>query len=643
MVRPQQLLNEASLKDPDAFWGEAAKDIVWHTKPTKTLHLENGSLISPTWFHGGKLSTYYNCVDRHIDEGFGDRVAIYYDSPLTNTKDRITYKQLKERVEILSAVFHNLFGVRKGDTVVIYMPMVPEAIYGMLASARLGAVHSVVFGGFAAPELAKRIDDCKPKVLLYGACGLEPTRIVPYKPFVDEALTICKHRVPHKLVFERRQCRVNLAAGELSWQITVHKAAMENLAIPPIASMNAKDPLYLLYTSGSTGTPKGVVRDNGGHAVALRYAMKTVFGVNPGDVFFSGSDIGWVVGHSFIVYGPLLQGCSTVLYEGKPIMPDVGAGAFWRIVEEYKVKALFTAPTAIRAIRREDPNALLNKKYNIKTLKGMFLAGERSDPETVSHFMRALEIPLRDNFWQTETGWPITAACAMPSEADATTPKPGSAGPPVPGYRVCILTPTHDGEDPDTCTDWMEAHNGVLGSAVVKLPLPPGAFITLWNNHEGYLKRKFPGYYDLTDAGYLDNDGFLNIMGRTDDVLNIAGHRLSAGGMEEVLASHPAVAECAVVALRDNLKGEKPLGFVVLKSGFDAAGKKSNDALEKELIAAIRSKVGPIACMEKVLFVGRLPKTRSGKILRRTMKAIANGDKFTVPPTIEDVEGLESW
>ncbi|KAJ3167274.1 hypothetical protein HK101_011793 [Irineochytrium annulatum] len=624
----QSALHSSSLRDQDSFWSDAARSVSWSTAPKTTLDPAS-PVTSPRWYPDGRISACYNAVDRHVEQGNGERVAIVFDSPFTKGRRDITYAELKEEVETLAGVLRD-FG----------MPMVPEAIFGMLATVRLGAVHSVVFGGFAPQEL---VEDCKPKVILYGACGFEPSRIVPYKPLVDAALNMCKHKVPFKLVFERPQCPVVLdhskgersLAGELAHWKTSRKPGQRVGCV----AVGSNDPLYLLYTSGSTGTPKGVVRETGGYLVALRWAMSNIFGMSPSDTFFAASDIGWVVGHSFIVYGPLTLGCTTVLYEGKPIMPGANPAApFWRMVQQHRINCIFTAPTAMRAIKREDPNLIEARRHDLTTLRNVFLAGERCDPDTAKFFAKELGVPIRDNFWQTETGWPITAASAFVG-GEGTPVVVGSAGPPVAGYDVRVLVSVKEkGEGDEDFKEMKEAGWGVLGNLVVKLPLPPGCFTTLWNNHEGYLKSyftKFPGYFDLTDAGLIDEGGNVHIMGRTDDVLNIAGHRLSAGGMEEVVSTHQAVAECAVVGMADALKGEKPLCFMVLKKGVSM---NDVETIKGDLISAIREKIGAIACFQRdnIYTVEKLPKTRSGKILRRTLRNIANGEKYIVPATIED-------
>ncbi|KAI9208591.1 uncharacterized protein BJ171DRAFT_489460 [Polychytrium aggregatum] len=644
----QQSLHATSLSNPSQFWAEQANSVTWFKRPTSILKVDR-DLPAPhyTWFADGELNTCFNALDRHVLNGRGSRTALVYDSPVTNSKLQFTYAQLLEHVQVLAGVLSQ-HGVKKGDTVLIYMPMVPEAAMAMLACARLGAVHSVVFGGFAAKELAKRIDDCNPSVVLFASCGIEPSRVIPYKPLLDEALSLSKHVVPIRICLQRPQCRVRLDAnrGEYDWEDEVKRSRRANLK-PECVVVKSGDPLYLLYTSGSTGVPKGVVRDNGGYAVALIWSMNNIFGVGPGETMFTSSDIGWVLGHSFIVYGPLLNGCTTVMYEGKPVgTPD--AGAYWRIIQDYRVKVLFTAPTAARAIKREDPHGELTRTYNTSSLRNMYLAGERSDPDTLQHFQALLKVPIRDNYWQTETGWPITVACAFHDPSKSTPTQLGSAGPPTPGYDVKVLISTSgkhkhevDHDDSHNHVEWQEATEpDVMGTLALKLPLPPGCFPTLWKNHSGYLKSyfsKFPGYFDLTDAGYLSSNGYLNIMSRTDDIINTAGHRLSTGSMEEVVAAHHDVAECAVIGGQDKLKGEIPIGFVVLKHGTV----HSNNEIINQLVAAIRKQIGPFACFDRVFIVHRLPKTRSGKILRRILRAIYNGSPYDVPATIDDESVLQ--
>ena len=604
-------------KDPEAFWGQAAKAVDWIDPPNKVFDAAQGPY--GRWFPDATCNTCYNVLDRHVKNGRADQTAIIYDSPVANTKRKLTYAQVLDEVSALAAVLQD-FGVQKGDRVIVYMPMIPEALIGMYACARIGAVHSVVFGGFAAKELATRIDDAKPKLVLTTSCGIEPGRVVAYKPLLDEAIRLSSSKPENVILFAREQAKAEMIAGrDHDWTSLVEaakKAGKRAECVP----VKATDPLYILYTSGTTGIPKGVVRDNGGHMVALTWTMKNLYGVEPGEVFWSASDVGWVVGHSYIVYGPLLHGATTIVYEGKPIgTPD--AGAFWRVVEEYKAVALFTAPTAFRAIRKEDPDATFLKKYSTKSLRTLFLAGERADPDTVAWAETVLGVPVVDHWWQTETGWGIVG---NPVGLGLLPIKHGSPTVPMPGYDVQIVD---EAAKP--------VPNGQMGSIVIKLPLPPGCLPTLWQNDgrmkESYLEE-FPGFYKTADAGFKDSDGYLFIMGRTDDIINVAGHRLSTGGMEEVLASHPAVAECAVIGIKDELKGEQPCGFVVLKSGVT----KSPLEVEKEIVALVREKIGPVAAFKIAITVNRLPKTRSGKILRGTMKKIADGDAWTTPATIDD-------
>jgi propionyl-CoA synthetase len=604
-------------KDPEAFWGQAAKAVDWIDPPKKVFDAAQGPY--GRWFPDATCNTCYNVLDRHVKNGRADQTAIIYDSPVANTKRKLTYAQVLDEVSALAAVLQD-FGVQKGDRVIVYMPMIPEALIGMYACARIGAVHSVVFGGFAAKELATRIDDAKPKLVLTTSCGIEPGRVVAYKPLLDEAIRLSSSKPENVILFAREQAKAEMIAGrDHDWTSLVEaakKAGKRAECVP----VKATDPLYILYTSGTTGIPKGVVRDNGGHMVALTWTMKNLYGVEPGEVFWSASDVGWVVGHSYIVYGPLLHGATTIVYEGKPIgTPD--AGAFWRVVEEYKAVALFTAPTAFRAIRKEDPDATFLKKYSTKSLRTLFLAGERADPDTVAWAETVLGVPVVDHWWQTETGWGIVG---NPVGLGLLPIKHGSPTVPMPGYDVQIVD---EAAKP--------VPNGQMGSIVIKLPLPPGCLPTLWQNDgrmkESYLEE-FPGFYKTADAGFKDSDGYLFIMGRTDDIINVAGHRLSTGGMEEVLASHPAVAECAVIGIKDELKGEQPCGFVVLKSGVT----KSPLDVEKEIVALVREKIGPVAAFKIAITVNRLPKTRSGKILRGTMKKIADGDAWTPPATIDD-------
>ncbi|HXA63390.1 MAG TPA: propionyl-CoA synthetase [Streptosporangiaceae bacterium] len=609
---------ERSITDPTRFWGLAARDLRWLTPPDRVL--DDGAPPFYRWFTGGELNTCDNALDRHIDEGRGDQAALIYDSPVTGTKRVYSYLELREEVALFAGALRGL-GVGRGDRVVIYLPMVPEAVVSMLACARIGAVHSVVFGGFAARELAIRVDDARPKVVISASCGVETARIVPYKPLLDEALRLASHKVDHCVIVQRPQAHADLLRPrDVEWSEAISTALPAECV--PVA---ATDPLYILYTSGTTGLPKGVVRDNGGHAVALRWSMENIYGMEPGDVFWAASDVGWVVGHSYIVYAPLLTGCTTVLYEGKPVgTPD--AGALWRVAAEHRVKVLFTAPTAIRAIKKEDPSGALAKRYDLSALETLFLAGERLDPDTYHWAERVLNRPVVDHWWQTETGWPIVA---NPLGLERMPVKPGSPTVPVPGYEVRVLRP--DGE---------EAAPGEDGAIVLKLPLPPGTLPTLWQDDERFVESylsRFPGHYLTGDGGHLDDDGYVWVMGRTDDVINVAGHRLSTGTMEEVIAAHPAVAECAVIGVADALKGQVPRGYVVLKTGVDT----DPGRLREELVRAVREQVGPVASFKDVDVVPALPKTRSGKILRGTMRAIADGEDPPVPSTIEDPAVLE--
>ncbi|USD36737.1 propionyl-CoA synthetase [Ferrimonas sp. SCSIO 43195] len=610
-------MQQQAWQNPQAFWRHAATQIEWMQPVDQVLDDRDAPFYR--WFPGASLNTCYNAVDRHVEAGHGQQVAIQYVSPVTGTEEAISYQQLQQRVATLAGAMANL-GVGKGDRVVIYMPMIPETAYAMLACARLGAVHSVVFGGFAPPELASRIDDAKPKLVLSASCGIEPSGVIPYKPLLDKALDLCEHRVEYAVVFQRPQCPADLERqGDRDWQQLVAQAQPV-----PCVEVAASDPLYILYTSGTTGRPKGVVRDNGGHAVALAWSMKQIYNIDAGDVFWAASDVGWVVGHSYIVYGPLLARATTLLYEGKPVgTPD--AGAFWRIIEQYRVKTFFTAPTAIRAIKRVDATASLLQGVDISSLQALFLAGERCDPDTLTWAADMLQVPVVDHWWQTETGWPI---CANPLGMAPLPIKPGSPALAVPGYQVEVL---------DELGQPVAA--GQSGAVTIKLPLPPGTLMTLWNNddryRDGYLSR-YPGYYLTGDAGYMDEDGYLYVMGRVDDIINVAGHRLSTGRFEEVLAQHGAVAEAAVIGVKDTLKGQLPLGLVVLKQGMDT----DLERIKTELVALVRAEVGAVAAFKLVAVVEKLPKTRSGKILRGTMRKLANGETVVPPATIEDPDSL---
>ena len=608
--------------DPQAFWAEAAREIAWITPPERIFDPDAG--VYGHWFPDARCNACFNALDRHVEAGRGDQVALYYDSPVTGTKRAITYRALLDETATLGAVLNDL-GVAAGDRVLIYMPMIPEAIVAMLACARIGAVHSVVFGGFAAKELATRIDDAEPKVILTASCGIEPGRIVEYKPLLDLAITLARHKPATCVVYQRPQVEARMIEGQDQDWTALVDAAKKAGKRAPCADLAATDPLYILYTSGTTGAPKGVVRDIGGYLVALKWSMSAIYDVKPGETFWTGSDIGWVVGHSYIVYGPLLQGCASVLYEGKPVgTPD--AGAYWRVIEDYKVAAFFTAPTGFRAVRKEDPQAKLVKNYDITSLRTLFLAGERADPDTVAWAQKVLGVPVVDHWWQTETGWPIAA---NPVGLGMLPIKLGSPSVPMPGYDVHVV---------DEATKPVPA--GTMGSLVIKLPLPPGCLPTLYRQdermRESYL-NEFPGYYKTADAGLIDDDGYLTILGRTDDIINVAGHRLSTGGMEEVVASHPDVAECAVLGVKDEVKGETPCGFVVLKAGVN----RPPHEIEKEVVQLVRDKIGPVAAFKTAFVVPRLPKTRSGKILRGTMKKIADHDPWSTPATIEDPKVLD--
>ncbi|MFV3335152.1 propionyl-CoA synthetase [Pseudomonas sp. NY15437] len=605
--------HDRSIAEPSAFWAEQAARVAWYRAPQEILQaLPDGS---HRWFADGRLNTCYLALDRQIELGRGHQAALIYDSPVTNTQQRFSYLQLRDDVARLAGALRAL-GVEKGDGVIIYMPMVPQAAMAMLACARLGAVHSVVFGGFAPHELALRIDDARPKLVLTASCGLEFERVIEYKPLVDKALELATHQPAHVLVLQRPQAMAELTAGrDLDWRETLAHAQPAD----PV-DVASGDPLYIMYTSGTTGKPKGIVRDNGGHAVALSYALPTIFGLQPGDVWWGVSDVGWVVGHSLIVYGPLMHGCTTVFYEGKPVRtPD--AGSYWRVIEEHQVNSLFCAPTAIRAIRKEDPQGELLERYDLSSLRHLFLAGEKLDSSTQHWLEEHTGKPVHDHWWQTETGWPVTAPCTGLGDHDL---RAGSTNRAVPGYHVQVV------DDEGRLLGPNEQ-----GSIVIALPLPPGCAQTLWNDHPRYLQaylKAFPGYYHTGDGGYVDEEGFVYIMGRTDDVINVSGHRLSTGEMEELLALHEAVAECAVIAVQDDLKGHVPLGLVVLKDGAQI----SEANLQRDLVALVRERIGALACFQRTVVVKRLPKTRSGKILRAVLRKIADGEPYAPPSTIDD-------
>jgi propionyl-CoA synthetase len=609
---------EQSLSHPKLFWQQQAERLSWFKMPRQGVNTSQ----SPTgrWFEDGEMNTCYMALDHHVLNGRGDQVAIHYDSPVTASKSSLTYSQLLQQVSLFAGALREQ-GVAKGHRVVIYMPMVMEAVIAMLACARLGAVHSVVFGGFAAAELAVRIDDAKPTAIISASCGIEVAKIIAYKPLLDEALGLAQHKVQSVVVLQRPQLPAQLQPGRDHDWLQLMAQAQTVEAVP----VKATDPLYILYTSGTTGKPKGIVRDNGGHAVALNYSMKAVYNMHAGDVFWAASDVGWVVGHSYIVYGPLLAGCTTILYEGKPVMtPD--AGAFWRVIEEYKVKAIFSAPTAFRAIKKEDPTGKLLKNYDITSLETVFMAGERLDPPTYEWAVETIGRQVVDHWWQTETGWSI---CANPVGLDNLSAKAGSSTVPIAGYDLCVLSDQGEALGANT-----------KGNIVLKLPLPPGCLIGVWGDdnrlHESYLKE-FPGYYSSGDGGYCDDDGYVFIMGRTDDVINIAGHRLSTGEMEEVVGAHDMVAECAVVGVKDELKGQLPMALVLLKAGAQI----EEPQLSKEIVAMLRKTIGPIAVLKSAHIVTRLPKTRSGKILRKIIRNIANGEDYTIPSTIDDPASLD--
>ncbi len=618
MTNPHEIAYRQSIQDPDEFWAEAAQDCHWYKKWDKVLDDSNKPFYR--WFSGGMVNTCYNALDFHINDGRGDQTALIYDSPVTNTIKKYTYQQLRDEVARFAGVLASK-GLSKGDRVLIYMPMVPEALIAMLASARIGAVHSVVFGGFAAKELAVRINDAKPKIIVSASCGIEVKRVIPYKPLLDSAIDMADSKPSVCIIKQRPMETAKMVEGrDLDWD-SLMKDAQPHDCVPVAAT----DPLYILYTSGTTGIPKGVVRDNGGHLVALKWSMSAVYNVEAGDVYWAASDVGWVVGHSYIVYGPLLKGCTTVLFEGKPVgTPD--AGVFWRVISEHKVKVMFTAPTAFRAIKREDPRAELMKDYDLSNFKALFLAGERLDPDTLKWAENSLGIPVIDHWWQTETGWAIAGNCLGLHQYPV---KEGSPTKPVPGWNLQVVDPNCKPVAPSQ-----------IGALVVKLPLPPGSLPTLWNNDQGFIKAyldEFPAYYKTADAGFIDEEGYVYVMSRTDDIINVAGHRLSTGAMEEILADHPEVAECAVLGVDDKLKGQVPIGFLVLNAGVT----RSPDEIIRETIQMVRERIGPVASFKTAMVVKRLPKTRSGKILRGTIQKIADNKPYKTPATIDDPEILD--
>ncbi len=614
MTNPYVQAYERSMQDPEGFWGEIAETCSWVKKWDKVLDDSNKPFYR--WFTGGTLNSCYNALDVHVENGRADQNALIYDSPVTNTTRKYTYRQLRDEVALFAGVLAKQ-GVSKGDRVIVYMPMIPEAVVAMLACARIGAVHSVVFGGFAAKELATRIDDAKPKVIVSASCGIEVARVIAYKPLLDSAIEMAEYKPDHCIIFQRpMETASMMAERDVDWG-----EAMAQASPHECVTVAATDPLYILYTSGTTGQPKGVVRDNGGHLVALKWSMKAIYNVEAGDVYWAASDVGWVVGHSYIVYGPLFAGCTTILFEGKPVgTPD--AGVFWRVIADHNVKSMFTAPTAFRAIKREDPNGELMQQYDLSKFKILFLAGERTDPDTLKWARNQLGVPVIDHWWQTETGWAICANCMGLHEF---TVKEGSPTKPAPGWNLQVL-------DPETRET---VKSGQIGALVVKLPLPPGTLPTLWQNDARYIESyldEFPGYYKTADAGFIDDEGYAYIMSRTDDIINVAGHRLSTGAMEEVLADHPDVAECAVLGVEDQLKGQVPVGFLVLKSGVQ----HSEAEIIKEVIQMVRDRIGPVAAFKTATIVKRLPKTRSGKILRGTIQKIADNKTYKTPATIDD-------
>ena len=613
MTQPYADIHKRSLEDPDGFWSEAAAGLHWHKRWDKVRDDSNPPFYR--WFAGAECNTCYNAVDRHVEGGRADQLALIYDSPITGAQRKYTYRELRDAVAAFAGVL-KARGIGKGDRVIVYMPMIPEAAIAMLAIARLGAIHSVVFGGFAANELAVRIEDAGPKAIVSASCGIEPGRIVPYKPLLDEAIELSSHKPDFCIVCQREQVTASLVSGrDEDWEDAVAGAAPANCV--PVA---ATDPLYILYTSGTTGQPKGVIRDNGGHMVALHWSMKNIYGVEPGEAYWAASDVGWVVGHSYIVYAPLLHGNTTILFEGKPVgTPD--AGVFWRVIAEHDVKVLFTAPTAFRAIKQQDPNGDLLGNYDLSGLRYLFLAGERADPDTIQWAARQLNVPVIDHWWQTETGWSI---CANPAGIEMLPVKLGSPTLPMPGWDMRVLDENQQ-----------EVGAGEVGALVARLPLPPSCLPNLWNAEARFLEsylEEYPGYYKTGDAGFIDEDGYVFVMTRTDDVINVAGHRLSTGGMEEVLADHPDVAECAVIGVADAMKGQIPLGFLVLNAGVA----REEGEIIGEVVGMVRQRIGPVAAFKSAVVVQRLPKTRSGKILRGTMQKIADDEEWKMPATIDD-------
>jgi propionyl-CoA synthetase len=604
---------QRSMEDPEAFWAEAAEGVVWQKRWDRVLDNDNQPFTR--WFVGGKINTCYNAIDRHVDEGRGDQAAVIYDSPVTDTVLSISYTEMRDKVAAFAGVLRK-YGVDYGDRVIIYMPMIPETLVAMLACARIGAVHSVVFGGFAANELAKRIEDATPKLVISASCGIEPGRVVDYKPLLDGAIEASGHKPEKCIIVQRKMHGSPLIEGrDVEWM-----ASHEGSEPAECVEVDANDPVYILYTSGTTGVPKGVVRPTGGHLVALKWSMKNIYGVDPGEVYWAASDVGWVVGHSYIVYAPLFHGCTTILYEGKPVGTP-NAGAFWRVISQHKVSCMFTAPTAMRAIKKEDPNGKLLAQYDMSHFKSQFLAGERCDPDTLHWTEEMLKVPVIDHWWQTETGWPIASNCLGIEELAI---KPGSPTSAVPGWDIQVLDPNCKLVAP-----------GEIGAISIKLPLPPGALPTLWRNDDRFVESymaEYPGYYQTGDAGIIDEEGYLHVMSRTDDIINVAGHRLSTGGMEQVLAEHPDVAECAVLGVADQLKGQVPLGFLVLKDGVT----KAHEEIVADVIRMVRQEIGPVAAFRQATVVKRLPKTRSGKILRGTIQSIADSTEYQMPATIDD-------